>query len=132
MEKEDYTEDILIKTLMRDKLSLTIEEKGFALKELKTKYGLSNRRLGNLIGEPHSTIHDWISGRQQKQNRNIVGNLHISLTRIKEHLEVYEPKNIREWGDLKAILDVLNNKIKNSPLDIINKNLGWSENEDEM
>jgi len=114
----------LIKLLKIDSERLTPKEKGEVLKKLKEEYGLSNRSLGILLNVPHSTIHDWISGRQ----KHIPGCLHVSMTSLIKHFEVYEPKNLNEWGMIVKLNKIIGERIKNSPINNINENIGW-ENE---
>lgn len=100
----------LINALKMETISkLSIEDKAKVVKKLRDRYKLSYRDLEKVTGISHSTLQDWVSGRQ----KNVPGSLHVSLTSLINHFKVYEPKNIHEWckiEQLKKIIEELINK----------------------
>lgn len=118
----------LINSLKLDNITrLTIEEKGEIILNLKSEYQLSYRELENLTGIPHSTLLDWATGRQ----KNVAGCLHISIRKLVEHFEIYEPKDIIEWGELVRLKKVIDKRLSDpeAPRNKLNKIIGWEYDE---
>ena len=62
---------------------------------------ISQRKLAEELGVPYSTLHDWVSLRQDNTKENI----HVSLMSIYAKLSHLEPKNIIDWGRIEMIKD---------------------------
>ena len=62
----------------------------------------SERELGEELGIPHSTIHDWKTLRQDNTGEGA----HISLSFVYRKLSSLDPKNITDWGRIEQIRDV--------------------------
>ena len=84
---------------------LTLDEKGKIVKELRDTYNYSYRKLEELTGIPHSTLLDWVTGRQKRANEP--GHLHISIGRLIEHFSVYKPSDAE-----KPQISILIRKLK--------------------
>ena len=80
----------------------TIGQRGEICRKLLDGYGFTNRSLGEALGIPHSTIHDWATGRQEHR----AGSLHISIDRIINHFKLYELKE-DEKDKVKELIKVL-------------------------
>ena len=118
----------LINSLIIDNCQkLSIEEKGKVVKQLKEEYDLSYRALENLTNIPHSTLLDWVTGRQNNKS----GSLHVSITQLIKHFKIYEPKNLIEWNNLIQLSKVLEDRIKkDSPKSKLDKTLEWDNETD--
>lgn len=90
---------ILKNAIMAEQLyKLDKEEKKQVIDELLSK-GYSQRGLATELNIPHSTIHDWASGRQN----NVGADKHISLNNFYLKISACTPKDIKDWGRLKMI-----------------------------
>ena len=93
----------LINQLKIEQLNkLSIEDKGQLVKELKDKYKLSYRKLQILTGINHSTLQDWVSGRQTRQNANAGAGTHVSIDMMLLKLDGYKPR-LAEFEKLKQL-----------------------------
>ena len=63
--------------------------------------GETQRGLARKLGIPHSTIHDWASGRQNNTGEAI----HISLSMIYRKISCLKAENITDWGRIEMIKD---------------------------
>jgi biotin operon repressor len=72
------------------------ERQNVILYLLQTK---SERELGEELGIPHSTIHDWKTLRQENSGKNI----HISFNDFYRKISSLDPKDITDWGRLEQI-----------------------------
>jgi predicted XRE-type DNA-binding protein len=79
----------------------TRQEKHDIVKKLLSIKKISQRKLAEDLGVPYSTLHDWVSLRQD----NTKDNMHISLLSIYAKLSHLEPKNITDWGRIEMIKD---------------------------
>jgi len=116
----------LINSLKIDTITrLSIEEKAQVISKLRDKYELSYRDLSKLTGIPHSTLLDWVTGRQ----KNVPGTLHISIRSLVNHFKVYEPKSLEEWCALEELKKVIDERLKqnDTPKNKLNKVIGWKE-----
>lgn len=89
-----------------DKLS--IEERGVLVRKIKHQFGYTNRSLSEITGIPHSTLHDWASGRQDNTGTNI----HISLPNIARKLKEFKPKTQMDVEILKNILKYIKQMLR--------------------
>lgn len=97
---------------------LDSKEKQKAIKELlknNTQRGLSRE-----LGIPYSTIHDWISGRQDNKGEN----MHVSLQVIFRKINNLDPKKIEDWGRIEMIRDSCNKLLKEKQFGNGSKNKG--------
>ena len=83
---------------------LSKEERKKLVNRLKNKYKLSNRKLQELTGIPHSTIHDWASGRQT--NTGVA--THVSIDMMLRKLDGYKPK-LSEFSKLEKLKKIIEN-----------------------
>lgn len=81
---------------------LNSKEKQKLVIRLKKSY--SERELEKLTGIPHSTIHDWATGRQN--NKGI--ETHISIDQMIRKLEGYKPK-LNEFPKLEKLYKIIEN-----------------------
>ena len=81
------------------------ERQAIVLKLLEDK---SERQLGEELGIPHSTIHDWKTLRQI----NKAELTHISLSSIIRKLKDYKPEGWEEWEQIKVIKKIVTEKLK--------------------
>lgn len=77
---------------------IPIEERRKIIIRLQTKYHMSERDIEKETGISHSTIHDWISRRQDNTKENI----HISIDQMIRKLEYYKPK-LEEFPKLEKL-----------------------------
>lgn len=89
----------------------TREEKHQLVTTLKSETGMTNRELSVHIGVPHSTIHDWLSLRQD----NTKGSIHISLSNIFRKLQGLNPCDVRDWGRLEQIAQRCEELLEHKP-----------------
>lgn len=88
---------ILLNQLRIERLEkLSIKEKGKIVKNLRDKYKLSYRTMEELTGIPHSTLLDWVTGRQEKSG------IHISVDRLINYFKDYKPK-LSEYPKLERL-----------------------------
>ena len=97
---------ILIEQLYK----LDRNEKQEIIKELlKDK---SQRQLAKELNIPHSTIHDWVSLRQNNKEAEI----HISMSMFYRKIKHLTPEDITDWGRIEMIKEkleeLLNSRIK--------------------
>ena len=93
----------LINQLRVEQLTkLSIEEKGHVVMKLKDKYKLSYRKLQILTGINHSTLQDWVSGRQTRQNANEGTGTHVTIDMMIRKLDGYKPR-LEEFGKLEKL-----------------------------
>jgi len=97
---------ILIEQLYK----LDRNEKQQIIKELlKDK---SQRQLAKELNIPHSTIHDWVSLRQN----NTETDTHISFMMFYRKIKSLRPEDITDWGRIEMIKEkleeLLNSRIK--------------------
>jgi len=85
------------------------EKHEIVTKLLKMK-GCSQRKLAEEIGVSYSTLHDWVSLRQDNKGCNS----HVSLTMIYSKLRNLDADQINDWGRIEMIKerceDLLNQK----------------------
>ena len=96
----------IINQLKMDEIErLTDNEKKELVTKLNKKHGMTEREIGKMLNKPHSTIHDWISGRQD----NTPGNLHISIDRVIEHFKRFKPEqqDFPKLNKLKEVIEQL-------------------------
>jgi len=68
----------------------------------------SERDLGEELGIPHSTIHDWKSLRQS----NLARVYNISFSAFYRKICELDPKKITDWGRLEQIKNKLEELLK--------------------
>ena len=96
--KQDLQKKLMANSIILEQVvKLNPEEKQKVI--LKLLEGKTERELGEEIGVPHSTIHDWKTLRQDNTGKNI----HISLAAIYRKISDLEPKDIDDWGRLAQI-----------------------------
>ena len=78
---------------------LDIVEKGLLVKKIRKKYGYTYRELQKLTGIPHSTLVDWVTGRQDNKGKNI----HISFIMVYRKLKNMQPSDVDDWGRIELI-----------------------------
>jgi len=97
---------ILKNALMFEKLSkLSKDERQLIIKKLLVNK--SERELEKELGMPHSTIHDWATGRQD----NVGVGIHISLCMIIRKLKDYKIKDKIERLQLLEIKNIIEDKL---------------------
>jgi hypothetical protein len=105
---EKQIEDKLCKNALiaESLLKLTKEERQKIVnKLLLTK---SERELGEEIGVPHSTIHDWKTLRQS----NVGEDIHVSLPAIIRKLEAFTPSCNVDFVKLHRIANIVKQKLE--------------------
>lgn len=94
---------ILLNQLRLERLEkLSIKEKGKIVKSLRDKYKLSYRKMEELTGIPHSTLLDWVTGRQENSG------IHISIDRLINYFKDYKPK-LSEFEKLEELKKIIEN-----------------------
>jgi putative transcriptional regulator len=63
------------------------------IRQFRKKYGLTQRRLAELMGVTITTIYSWESGR-----RNPGGPAKILLAKVEEELEKKMKKEVKKYG----------------------------------
>jgi len=86
---------------------LTLVERQKVVVKLLSK--MSERELSDEIGIPHSTLHDWKSGRQC----NVGEHLHVSLTVIVRKLESFKPVCSDDFVKLHRIKNIVDKLLEN-------------------
>ena len=91
-------EKILKNALRCEQLSrLSKEERKEVLDELlKTN---TQRGLAKELGINHSTLHDWVTLRQDNKGKDI----HMSFNTFYRKIEDIGPEDVKDWGRLKMI-----------------------------
>lgn len=101
---------VLLNQLRLERLGrLTIKERGQLVATIKKRYKISYRKMEELTGIPHSTLLDWVTGRQ----KNIPGELHISIDRLIEHFKKFKP-NEQDKLKIKRLISVLYEVLRNN------------------
>ena len=105
MKTSDYK--IYKNALITEKLiKLSAVEKQKIVIKLLSKH--TERELSSELGIPYSTLHDWKTLRQ-----NNTGNYtHISLNTFYRKIKVFTPKDVKDWGRLEQIRDVINDLLR--------------------
>jgi transposase-like protein len=99
----------IIKTLMENflmeskKKNINPEERIIIIKQLLKIKNCSARSLAKELIIPHSTLHDWLSLRQDNTGENI----HISFSAVVRKLKSINPKTFNDWGRLEQIKELI-------------------------
>ena len=95
--------DMIINLLKVESIDrLSKEDRQKLVVKLNTQFNMTEREIGELLGRPHSTIHDWITGRQCG-----AGPLaHISIDKMIMKLEGYKPR-LAEFTKLEKLKKII-------------------------
>lgn len=107
---------ILKNALLAEKLyKLNSTEKKEVISELLKNN--TQRGLATELGIAHSTIHDWVSGRQ-----NNVGNkIHMSLNHFYRKIVDSTSDDIVDWGRLRMIRDKIEQLLRDHEIEVNKK-----------
>ena len=103
MGRKELNDKLYKNALITERLTkLTHEERQKVVAKLLV--GRTQRGLAEELGIPHSTLHDWVSLRQDNKGNNI----HVSLPAIIRKLDGFEPSSLEEWGYITRIQKIVN------------------------
>jgi len=103
-------EDKLVTDIMENFLQdcrkkvISKEQRSEVIKELLRKKNCTQRQLAEDLGMNYSTLHDWVSLRQNNNGDHI----HISFITFIRKIKSLDPKTFNDWGRIKQLEDAIN------------------------
>lgn len=94
------------------KKDVSITDRGNLIKVYLKEKGISEREFSKRFGFPHSTVHDWVSGRQLNKKSNKLIGVYTLTDRLFYLLSINDNKDLdvrtlRKLKELKELIGVL-------------------------